>query len=147
MPLSKTIVISCAGIGSRLGLGYTKALVEIAGKPLIIHHLEQLKDFDDVRIVVGYSAPSLINAVLSYRKNVTFFFNHNFLNTNEMTSLYLGSRFCRDLVVSLDGDLLVKPEDLKSFLSEKGEVLGYIKTYSDNPVCVRLKKSEGKKYI
>lgn len=147
MPISKTIVISCAGIGSRLGLGYTKALVKVAGRPLIYHHLAQLKEYEDVRVVVGYSARELIKTVLEYRKNVTFVYNHNFLNTNEMTSLYLGSRHSHDLVVSLDGDLLVKPSDLRDFLHEEGEVLGYIKTYSDNPVCVELKKRNNQDYI
>ena len=37
-----TIVISCAGKGTRLGIGTTKALVDIEGKPLILHQLEQL---------------------------------------------------------------------------------------------------------
>lgn len=45
-----TIIISCAGMGTRLGIGSTKALVNINGKPLIIHQLEQLKEYDDIRI-------------------------------------------------------------------------------------------------
>ena len=54
MSVSKTIVISCAGMGTRLGIGTTKALIDIEGKPLILRQLEILKDFDDIRIVVGY---------------------------------------------------------------------------------------------
>ena len=50
---NKTIIISCAGMGTRLGIGMTKALIDIDGKPLIIRQLEQLKDCSDVRIVVG----------------------------------------------------------------------------------------------
>ena len=49
-----SIVISCAGMGTRLGLGCTKALVEIEGKTLIERQLEILKDYDDIRVVVGY---------------------------------------------------------------------------------------------
>ena len=44
MPVSRTVIISCAGMGNRLGLGTTKALVEVEGKPLIMHHLEKLKN-------------------------------------------------------------------------------------------------------
>lgn len=44
MQVSRTVIISCAGMGNRLGLGTTKALVEVEGKPLIMHHLEKLKD-------------------------------------------------------------------------------------------------------
>jgi len=43
MSVSKTIVISCAGMGTRLGIGSTKALIDIDGKPLIISKLELLK--------------------------------------------------------------------------------------------------------
>ncbi len=36
MEFSRTVIISCAGMGNRLGLGTTKALIDVAGKPLII---------------------------------------------------------------------------------------------------------------
>ena len=47
MSVSKTIVISCAGMGTRLGIGSTKALIDIDGKPLLIRQLELLKDYMD----------------------------------------------------------------------------------------------------
>ena len=34
-----TVIICCAGMGTRLGIGTTKALVDIAGEPLIIREL------------------------------------------------------------------------------------------------------------
>ena len=37
-----TIVICCAGMGTRLGIGTTKALVNVCNKPLIIRQLEML---------------------------------------------------------------------------------------------------------
>ena len=40
----KSVVISCAGIGSRLGLGLTKALVQINGNSLISWQLKLFKD-------------------------------------------------------------------------------------------------------
>ena len=55
MSVSKTIVISCAGMGTRLGIGSTKALIDIDGKPLMIRQLELLKDYDDIRVVMGLS--------------------------------------------------------------------------------------------
>ena len=73
---SRTIIISCAGMGNRLGLGKTKALIEIEGKPLIIRQLEMLANEDDIRIVVGYQAEQLIDVVKKYRKDVVFVFNH-----------------------------------------------------------------------
>ena len=69
MSFSRTIIIGCAGTGNRLGLGTTKALVEIEGKPLIIHHLEKLKDEKDIRVVVGFQAEKVIRVVNEYRRN------------------------------------------------------------------------------
>ena len=41
-PKNTTVIICCAGMGTRLGIGTTKALIDIEGKPLIIRLLEQL---------------------------------------------------------------------------------------------------------
>ena len=74
MSVSKTIVISCAGMGTRLGIGTTKALIDIEGKPLILRQLELLKDFDDIRIVVGYQMEKvmkIISTLKSMKKNKT----------------------------------------------------------------------------
>ena len=72
MKNNKTVIISCAGMGKRLGIGTTKALVSVGGKPLIIRTLEQLDEVEDVRVVVGYQAEKVIEAVKAYRKDVTF---------------------------------------------------------------------------
>ena len=60
MKLSRTIVIGCAGAGTRLGWGIPKALIEVAGKSLLTRHLENLRDEEDIRIVVGYQAEKVI---------------------------------------------------------------------------------------
>ena len=107
-----SIVISCAGMGTRLGLGCTKALVEIEGKTLIERQLEILKDYDDIRIVVGYQAEQVIDVVNAIRKDVLFVFNHDYRNTGTGASFTLGAKYGREYVVALDGDLLVHPDDL-----------------------------------
>ena len=53
MQTAQSVVISCAGIGSRLGLGTTKALLEIEGRSLIALQLDFFRDVEDVRGVVG----------------------------------------------------------------------------------------------
>lgn len=147
MQTSKTIVINCAGIGARLGFGHTKALLRIAGKPIIIHHLEQLNKFDDVRVVVGFGAKDVINTVLEYRKNVTFVFNHDYLHTHTLSSLYLGSRYSNKYIVSLDGDLIIDPLDLKNFLEQTGEVIGYNNSYSDDAVFVKIASNNKTEFV
>ena len=98
MPVSKTIVISCAGMGTRLGIGSTKALIDIDGKPLIIRQLELLKDFDDIRIVVGYQMEKVIEVVNSYRKDILFVFNHDYRNTGTGGSFSRAIKHAAELV-------------------------------------------------
>ena len=81
MAVSRTVIISCAGMGNRLGLGTTKALVEIDGKPLIVRHLEMLEEERDIRVVVGYQAERVIEVVRKYRNDILFVFNHDYRTT------------------------------------------------------------------
>ena len=101
MSFSRTIIISCAGMGNRLGLGTTKALVEVDGKPLIIRHLEYLKEESDIRVVVGYQAQKVIETVTAYRKDVLFVFNHDFRNTGTGSSVVLASKYANEYILSL----------------------------------------------
>ena len=87
MPSSVTVVINCAGEGRRLGLGKTKALVDILGRPLIAWQLDMLKNVRDVRMVVGFNASEAIEAAISYRRNLIFAFNHDYANTGTAASL------------------------------------------------------------
>ncbi|MGG4144492.1 NTP transferase domain-containing protein [Paenibacillus algorifonticola] len=147
MSVSKTIVISCAGVGSRLGMGTTKALVKILDKPIIQWQLDLLKDFKDIRIVVGFQAKQVIETVLKIRKDVTFIFNHNYTNTGTGASLSLGAQYSNGMVVSLDGDLLVHPEDLLKFLSINEECLGYCIPSTEEPVYVELDEFDNDKKV
>ena len=52
-PNNTSIIICCAGMGTRLGIGSTKALVDICGEPLILRQLKLLEDYDDIRIKVS----------------------------------------------------------------------------------------------
>ena len=74
--ISRTVIISCAGMGSRLGFGCTKALVEVEGKSLLARHLELLAGVEDVRVVVGYQSERVMEEARKYRSDVKFVFNH-----------------------------------------------------------------------
>lgn len=146
MSVSKTIVISCAGMGTRLGIGTTKCLVDIDGKPLIIRQLEQLKEFDDIRIVVGYQMERVMEVVNSYRKDILFVLNQNYRNTGTGGSFSLAMRHARELIVSLDGDLLVHPDDLARVLASDEEcVCGGIPCTED-PMLMKTLVQDGKTY-
>ena len=138
MPSIKSVVISCAGIGSRLGLGLTKALVKINGRSLISWQLELFKDVEDIRIVVGFQANDIIEEVLKYRQDVTFIFNHRYFETKTGASFYLGARHANDYVLEWDGDLLVHPDDVKMVLEQKGEFICYADKSSEEAVFVKV---------
>ena len=140
MSPAKSIVLSCAGIGSRLGLAQTKALMNIGGKSLIAHHMELFKDVEDVRIVVGYQASAVVDEVLKYRRDVVFVYNPNYFDTKTGASFYLGARDANEYVVEWDGDLLVHPDDVKNLLQIDGEFIAYADIMSDEAVTVRVNK-------
>ena len=147
MRISRTVIISCAGMGNRLGLGTTKALLEIDGKPLIIRHLEMLKDEKDIRIVVGYQAEKVINTVLKYRKDVLFVFNHNYRETGTGASVALASKNANEFILSLDGDLLVHPEDMAKVLNCNHEFVSGGVPKTDDPWMLQVKKKNNIKYV
>ena len=141
MSSTKSIIISCAGIGSRLGLGQTKALIEIEGKSLIRRQLEMLKDVEDIRVVIGYQANDLVKEVLSIREDVTFVYNHNYFNSKTGLSYYLGAKDGNQYAIEWDGDLLVHPDDIQKILSEEGEFICYSEIISDEAVFVKVNRN------
>lgn len=147
MQVSRTVVISCAGMGNRLGLGTTKALVEVEGKPLIMHHLEKLKDESDIRVVVGYQAEKVINVVRKYRKDVVFVFNHNYRETGTGASVALASQYANEYILSLDGDLIIHPDDMKKILECDHEFVSGGIPDTDEPWMLQTYKDDGKEFV
>ena len=152
-PKNTTVVICCAGMGTRLGIGTTKALVDICGVPLIIRQLQLLQDFDDVRIVVGYQAEKLINVVNEYRKDVVYAFNYKYETTGVADSLRKGLLGAREYTIILDGDTLENPIDFQLFLEEESECVVLSELASAEPIKAeisddkvqRLSKTQGSK--
>lgn len=137
MSSTKSVIISCAGIGSRLGLATTKALIKINGKSLIRYQLEQLKNVSDIRIVVGFQAKEVIEEVMKYRQDVIFIYNHNYFETKTGTSFYLGAKDGNEYAIEMDGDLLIHPDDMQKLLKTNGEWIAYADKTSDDAVMVR----------
>lgn len=137
MSLTKSVVISCAGIGSRLGLSKTKALININGLSLIGWQLQLFEDIDDIRIVVGFQFNEVIEEVRKFRKDAVFVFNHNYFETKTAASYYLGARDANDLVIEYDGDLLVHPDDMRKLLNTSGEWVAYSEKNSTDAIYVK----------
>lgn len=136
MDREKSLVISCAGIGSRLGLGLTKALVQINGGSLISWQLKLFKDVKDLRLVIGFQGNEIIEEVRKYREDVIFCYNHRYFETKTGASFYLGARHANEEIIEWDGDLLVHPDDVKLLLSTEGEWICYGEKTSEDAVFV-----------
>ena len=134
-------------MGNRLGLGKTKALIEIEGKPLIIRQLEMLANEDDIRIVVGYQAEQLIDVVKKYRKDVVFVFNHNYRNTGTGASVVLASQYANEYILTLDGDLLIHPDDMKRILKYNDEFVSGGEIVSDDPWFVQTEEEHNRECV
>lgn len=142
MKNDSTIIICCAGMGTRLGIGSTKAVINICGKPLIIRLLELFDNFDDVRIVVGYQAEKVIDIVTNYRKDVMFVFNNDYMNTGIVDSLNKAIIAPRKYIIVIDGDLVIDSDDFYKFMSYPDECIGINISNSSNPVYVNVKNKE-----
>ncbi len=137
MSSTKSVIISCAGLGSRLGLATTKALINIDGRSLIHWQLDLLKDVEDVRIVVGFQANDVIEEVKKYRQDVVFVYNHNYFETKTGASFYLGAKDGNEYAMNIDGDLLIHPDDMKMLLQTDGEWIAYADKMSDDAVMTK----------
>lgn len=138
----KSVIITCAGIGSRLGLSTTKALINIHGRSLIQWQLELFEKVEDLRIVIGFQASEVVREVRKYRNNVTFVYNHNYFETKTGASYYLGARDGNEYAIEYDGDLLVHPDDMKMLLETDGEWIAYAEKKSNNAVYVKTNQIE-----
>lgn len=136
--LDTTVVICCAGMGTRLGIGTTKALLHIGGKPLIIHQLENLDSYNDVRVVVGYQADKVIETVNAYRKDVMFCFNNEYQTTSPSISRVKELLIQRNIFYRLTGTFLVNPDDFRQMLEINGEYLAVSKKHSEEPDLVTV---------
>lgn len=146
-----TVIICCAGMGTRLGIGTTKALVDVSGKPLIIRQLELLNQFNDIRVVVGFDAERVIRTVKEYRKDIMFVFNYEYEHTGTADSLRKALIGARDEIIVLDGDTIINPDDFNKFLMYDGECIAISKDATSEPIVadlldgkvVELKKKNG----
>ncbi len=147
MAVSRTVVISCAGMGNRLGLGSTKALLEIEGKPLIVRHLEMLEKEEDIRVVVSYQAGQVIEVVRTYRPDAMFVFNHRYRETGTGASVALAAKYANEYILSLDGDLLVHPDDMNRILSCEHEFVSGGEPETDDPWMLQTYQEQGVEYV
>lgn len=145
MQTVKHVVISAAGLGSRLELDMPKCLVEVGGRKLIDYQLDLLAEIEDVRIVVGFREEEVIDHIRKIRDDVIFVRNPDYQTTTNSYSVYLGSRNLQEPFITLDGDLLIEPRSFEDFLRQCGKgksIVGITKTKTEEAVFVEIDETE-----
>ncbi|HNX05042.1 MAG TPA: NTP transferase domain-containing protein [Opitutales bacterium] len=117
MPLVEHAVIAVAGLGSRLGFGKPKCLVEVAGRRILEWQLELLKEVPDVRLVVGYMEHDVIDIAFKVRRDLTLVRNPAYRTTTTQQSYWLGARYLEEPCLYLDGDIIFGRKSFHAFLA------------------------------
>jgi len=100
-------IILAAGMGTRMGIDFPKALLEIDGKTILEHKVTGLKDIgiEDIYVVTGYKSEMFPDL----GDSVEYVNNDRFAETGNAYSFNLALQQCGtdDFVVCIDGDLML----------------------------------------
>jgi choline kinase len=116
MSVVEHAVVAAAGLGSRLGHGKPKCLVEIEGVSVLSHLMQLLVGVPDVRVVVGFMETDVIRTLAEIRPDAIVVRNPSFRNTTTLHSYAMGARGLTGDCLFMDADLLVVPETFEAFL-------------------------------
>ena len=143
MQFPKNAIILAAGMGSRLGMDTPKCLVEIHNRKIIDYQLELLKDFNDIRVVIGFKEEEVIDYVSKIRKDVIFVRNSQYNNTSNIFSAALGTQYLNEPFFLLDGDIIINKNNFLDFVIESRKslenIVGVTKSKTEEPVFTTIK--------
>lgn len=133
-------VIAAAGLGSRLGHGMPKCMIELGGQTLITRLITSLKEHVGcIHVVVGYREELVIKLCANAHRDVVIVRNPNYRTTNTVQSMAMGARGCSGKTLFMDGDLLVSPDSLANFIARAANVdllIGVADARSEDAVFV-----------
>jgi CTP:molybdopterin cytidylyltransferase MocA len=135
-------VIAAAGLGSRLGHGLPKCMVEVEGTPILSRLVDAVSvHVDRIHVVVGYREELVADYCAIHHRDVVLVRNPDFRTTTTGHSYLLGARGLGERALFMDGDILVRPEQLAGILSASTEhetVVGITRATTDDGVTVEL---------
>lgn len=138
MPALDCAVIAAAGMGTRIGLGMPKCMIEIAGKTLLTRLIEGLRPHvRTIYVAVGYREDMVIDFCARHHRDVVLVRNPEYRETNTATSAAKCVRHARGKVIYLDGDLVIEPDSLSAFVQAAARhpiLVGVTRPNSQNTV-------------
>lgn len=116
-------IILAAGAGKRFGGDIPKSLIEIAGEPILIRLIEQLRrlKIHDIVIVTGYQKHFVEEAVHSLEVKTVF--NPFYSVSDNLASFWTGRGFINGTCIMAHGDLIVEDDLLKSLAKAKEDII------------------------
>lgn len=116
-------VIACAGLGSRLGMGLPKCMIEVGGRTVLSRLVDSLRPrVPRIHVVVGYREELVIEHCARHHRDVVIVRNPAYRETNTAHSLVLGSAGFHGKVLYLDGDLIIDDASLGRFIDRGADV-------------------------
>lgn len=136
-------IILAAGLGSRLGGDVPKCLVEVGGRPLLHHQIENLRavGVTDVTVVVGYGHDRVR---LAGRGGLDWVMNERFATTNSLYSFWLARRASADDVLLLNGDVLFPLQVLARLLSVPASAVAFDSGSGTEPEHMKVALHQGR---
>lgn len=136
--------MSCAGLGSRLGMDMPKCLVPVLGRTIIERMLRLLGDVPDVRIVVGFLEEQVVEHVRKIRDDVIFVRNPRYASTTTLQSIHLAVRHLREPFLAIDGDLVLEEAGFRDFMARAAQsrdsLLGLTPSGTEDAVYVSAER-------
>lgn len=144
-------VIAAAGMGTRIGLGMPKCMIEINGQTILTRLINSLRPHTPViHVVVGYREEMVIEYCARYHRDVVLVRNEDYRTTNTAYSFSKGAAHIAGKVIYLDGDLLISPKSLDNFLhaaKTRDALVGLTDAKSENAVFVHGQEFSGTIHI
>jgi choline kinase len=121
-------------------------MIEIEGKTILTRLIEMLRPHVSlINVVVGYREEMVIEYCAQHHRDVVLVRNQDYRTTNTAYSFAKGAANISGKVIYLDGDLLISPESLTSFLqaaSSKEVLVGLTDAKSENAVFAECQENE-----
>jgi choline kinase len=140
-------VIAAAGLGSRLGLGLPKCMININDEPIISKLIRVIENHvNTIIVVVGYREELVIEYISSQHPNVVLVRNPYFRETHVTYSYALGAKYLKGKCIFIDGDLIIDQDSISRFIYKAGKsdiLVGLTEPKSEDAVYALVSTSGG----